>query len=182
MMSAYLGERLKPLLTGISLVNLHDYYEANPKEFMTDDHVKWQDLFVRTDHFRSRDDAKKYAEWLMNRANHGEDFLKLIDEFDKGDSKSRGGMGFGEERGKILPLELEPTIFALKQGQVSMMEFDSGIHIVRIAERTYAGMRPFDEKVQNETRKKLQAIASEREYRKILDTMWRRMQPQILVE
>lgn len=181
MMSAYLGERLKPKMSTIMLIDIRDYYEEHADEFKTDDRVKWQDLFVRTDRFRSRDDAKKYADWLARRAAK-DDFVKLVDEFDMGDSKSRGGMGFGEQRGKIFPPELEPTVFGMKQGQVAVVEFESGYHVVRVAERTHAGKRPFDEQVQAEIRRKLQAVLNEREYRKIVDTLWRRSQPQILVD
>lgn len=180
MMSAYLGERLKPMMSGINLVDLKDYYDQHGDEFMTGDKVKWQDLFIRTDRFKSQADAKKYTDWLAARAQRGEDFGKLINEFDMGDSKSRGGFGFGEERGKIFPPEVEQTVFSLKQGQLAIVEFESGYHLVRAAERTYAGKRPFDEQVQNEVRKKLQGIVSEREYRKIVDSLWRRNQPQIL--
>lgn len=182
MMSAYLGERMRPKVSGISLVDVRDYYEEHPEEFKTDDRVKWQDLFIRVDRFRSKEDAKKYTDWLVNRAVQGEDFIKLVNEFDQGDSKARGGLGFGEEKGKIFPQELETTVFSMKQGQVTVVDFETGYHIVRIAERNYAGKKPFDERVQNEIKRKLQAIVNEREYRNVVDTLWRRSQPQILVD
>lgn len=182
MMSAYLAERLKPKINSISFVDIKDYFEEHAEEFMTTDSVKWQDLFIRVDRFRSREDAKKYAEWLLNRAVKGEDFIKLVNEFDQGDSKSREGMGFGEEKGKILPPDLEPTIFSLKQGQITMVEFESGYHLVRIAERTYAGKRKFDDQVQNDIRKKLTGVIGDREYKKIVETLWRKSQPQILTD
>jgi hypothetical protein len=182
MMSAYLSERLKPKATSVSLIDVKDYYEAHPEEFQTTDRVKWQDLFIRADRFRSRSDAKKYSEWLLNRAAAGDDFGKLINEFDMGDSKSRGGMGFGEEKSKIFPQELEQTVFALKQGQSSMVEFESGFHIVRAAERNFAGKKPLDDQLQDEVRRKLSAMVNDREYKKIVETLWRRAQPQILVE
>ncbi len=182
MMSAYLGERLKPKLQSVSLAEVRDYYDANPKEFLIEDRVKWQDLFVRSDHFRSQDDARKYAEWLLARGNQGDDFMKLVEEFDKGDSKSRGGMGYGEEKGKIFPPEIEPVVFALKEGQCSLVEFESGFHVVRVAERTYAGKRPFDEKTQTEARRKVMGIVSDRELKKILADLWRKFQPEILVD
>jgi len=182
MMSAYLGERLKPKMNSISLAELKDYYVEHGDEFQTSDNLKWQDMFIRNDRFQTAADAKKYVEWLLARVQRGEDFAKLINECDMGDSKSREGFGFGEEKGKIFPQELEPTVFALKQGQVSYMEFETGTHIVRVAERNYAGKKPFDDAVQTEIRRKLQSQISEREYRKIVDSLWRRSQPQILVD
>jgi peptidyl-prolyl cis-trans isomerase SurA len=182
MMSAYLGERLRPKVNSISLVDIRDYYEEHADEFKVDDSVKWQDLFVRVDRFRSKEDARKYADWLLNRVGQGVDFAKLAEEYDQGDSKLRGGFGFGEERGKIFPPELEATVFSLKQGQATLVDFETGFHVIRIAERKLAGKRPFDEQVQQEIRRKLQNIVNDREYKKIINTLWRRSQPQILVD
>lgn len=180
MMSAYLGERLKPKMNAFGLVEVRDYYDEHADEFQTPDRVKWQNLFVRVDRFNSQEDAAKYAEWLKNRAK-AEDFAKLL-ELDQGDSKSRDGFGFGEERGKIFPPELEETVFSLKQGEVAMVDFGTGYHIVRISERVVAGKRPFDEPLQVEIRKRLGNQTSEREYRKIVENLWRRSQPQILAD
>lgn len=182
MMSAYLGERLRPKVNSISLVDIRDYYEEHGDEFKTNDRVKWQNMFVRVDRFRSKEDAKKYADWLLNRVIQGDDFAKLAAEYDQGDSKLRGGFGFGEERGKIFPPELEGPVFSMKQGQATLIDFETGYHIIHIAERTVAGKRPFDEQVQLEIRRKLQSIVNDREYKKIVDTLWRRSQPQILVD
>jgi parvulin-like peptidyl-prolyl isomerase len=58
---------------------------------------------------------------------------------------------------------------------------DTGFHVVRVVERTHEGLRPFDAKVQTEIRKKLQEIVQEREVRRIVETLWRRHQPQVLI-
>jgi len=180
MMQVFLSERLKARVNSIGLYEIRDYYDEHPEEFQTVDSVKWQNLFVRIDRFQSREQAKKYAEDLMNRAR-GEEFAKLI-EFDQGDSKSRDGFGFGEAKGKINPPELETTILAMKPGEVTMVDFGSGFHIVRIAERNYAGRRPYNDKVQDDIRKKLSGLISEREYYRIVDTLWRKSQPQLLAD
>jgi peptidyl-prolyl cis-trans isomerase SurA len=180
MMGAYLAERVKPKASNIG-PEVRDYYDDHPDEFQHSDSLKWQDLFVRLDRFNSPEDAKKYADWLFNRAKN-EEFAKLL-TLDQGISKSNGGFGHGEKKGEISPPgppELEPQLFSMKKGEVAMVPIESGYHIVRIAERTYAGKRPFDEKVQDEIRKKLNNVTSEREYRKIVDSLWRRYRPQII--
>jgi len=182
MMSAYLGERLKPKMSSIGLIDLKDYYDDHPDEFKTEERVKWQSLFIRFDRFRSVEDAKKYVDWLNSRTRRGDDFVKLVNEFDMGDSKLRGGVGFGEEKGKIFPPELEPTVFALKQGESAVVSFETGFHLIRIEERVYAGRKPFDEQVQGEIRRRIGTQVSEREYRKVIETLWRKSQPQILAE
>jgi len=183
MMHIYVEERVKPKINAISLNDIKDYYAANPKEFAVPDRVKWQDIFVRADRFKTYTDAKTFADYLLKVAKNGEDFGKLVDRFDNGNCKELGGFGFGEERGKISPTDLEQTVFSLKQGEVALVEFEgAGFHVVRVAERTMAGMRPLDEKLQDEIRKKLQLIVNEKEYRQIIKNLWRRSQPQILVD
>jgi peptidyl-prolyl cis-trans isomerase C len=85
----------------------------------------------------------------------------------------KDGVGLGEERGKIEPKDVEPTVWALKAGEVSgLIETPAGYHIVRVAEREYAGVRPFDEKVQKEVRGKLMRQLQDREYRRMVEDLW----------
>jgi hypothetical protein len=51
-----------------------------------------------------------------------------------------------------------------------------------VAERTYAGPRPYDEKLQAEIRRKLQAQIYEREAKREIDILWKRCQPQIWMD
>ncbi len=184
MMRVYVDERIKPKINAVSLVDIKEYYnKINPEEFAVPDRVKWQDIFVRADRFKTYQDAKTFAEYLVKVAKNGEDFAKLVDKFDNGNCKALGGFGFGEERGKISPPDLEQTLFNLKQGDVAIVEFEgAGFHVVRVAERTLAGKQPLDDKLEGEIRKKLQAIIAEREYKQIVNNLWRRTQPQILVK
>jgi parvulin-like peptidyl-prolyl isomerase len=96
-----------------------------------------------------------------------------------GDSKLRSGAGVGEKPGEIFPQELEPAILALKPGQVTIKETETGFHVLKVAERTFAGVRPYDEKLQQDIRRKLQNQIFERESKRFIDTLWKRTQPQI---
>ena len=182
MMQAYLREKVGPSMERIGLADVREYYAAHPDEFMAEDRVKWQDLFVAFDRFKTPDDARQYAAGMAARAARGMDFAKLAAEHGMGDSKFRNGAGTGEKPGEIFPADLEPTILALKAGQITVKETEAGLHVLRVAERTYAGVRPYDEKVQAEVKRKLQNQINEREVRRLLDTLWKRTQPQIWVE
>jgi peptidyl-prolyl cis-trans isomerase SurA len=182
MMQAYLREKMTPYMDKIGLADIRDYYATHPDEFKAEDRVKWQDLFVLFERFKTQDEARQYAAGLASRAAKGADFAKLAGEFGMGDSKLRSGAGIGEKPGEIFPPDLEPTILALKQGQITVKETEAGLHVLRIAERTYAGLRPYDDKVQLEVRRRLQAQIYDREVKRMLDTMWKRTQPQIWVE
>ena len=182
MMQAYLREKVQPYVDKVGLAEMREYDAAHPDEFRAEDRVQWQDLFVAFDRFKTPDEARQYASGLAQRAARGMDFAKLAAEYGMGDSKFRNGAGIGEKPGEIFPADLEPTILALKAGQITVKETETGLHVLRVAERTYAGVRPYDEKVQAEVKRKLQSQIYDREARRLLDTLWKRTQPQIWVE
>jgi parvulin-like peptidyl-prolyl isomerase len=179
MMRMYLKELLSPSVKDIPLSAMRDYYIDHPEEFQTEDHVKWQDIFINANKFTTRQEARQVAEAVYGRAKQGEDFMKLAQQYDQGLGK---GLGGGETRGTIRPLEAEKMVFDLKAGEVGWVEMETGFHIIRIAERTEAGKRPFDEKTQTEIRRKLQEVISTREYSKIVRTLWSRNPPQLFID
>ncbi|HEX3150336.1 MAG TPA: peptidyl-prolyl cis-trans isomerase [Gemmataceae bacterium] len=182
MMQTFLREKMSSYMDKVGLSEVRDYYQSHPEEFQADDRVKWQDLFVLNERFKSPDEARQFAAGMARKAANGEDFAKLAETNSMGDSKFRKGAGIGEKAGEIFPADLEPTILALKPGQVTVKETDAGLHVIRIADRTYAGLRPYDEKLQGEVKRKVQAQIYEREVRRFLDTLWKRTQPQIWAE
>jgi len=182
MMQTYLRDKLAPKLDALGLADVREYFASHLSEFQAEDRVKWQDLYVMTERFKTVDEARQYAAQLAARAGKGEDFAKLAAEFGMGDSKFRNGAGIGEKPGEIFPQDLEPTILALKAGQVTVKETETGFHILKVAERTYAGPKPYDEKLQAEIRRKLQNQIYEREAKREIDTLWKRTQPQIWVD
>jgi len=179
MMQTYLREKLTPMMDKVSLAELREYYAEHASDFKAEDSVKWQDLYVEKERFKSADEARQFATSLSNRAAGGEDFIKLVAAHGMGDSKLRDGAGVGEKPGEIFPQELEPAILSLKSGQVTIKETETGFHILRVAERSYAGTQPYTEKLQFEIRRRLQNQIFEREAKRFVDTLWKRSQPQI---
>ena len=170
---------MAPKLDALGLADVREYFAAHPEEFKAEDRVKWQDLFILNERFKSVAEAQQYATQLAAKAGKGEDFAKLSTDYGMGDSKFRNGAGIGEKPGEIFPQDLEPTILALKAGQVTVKQTETGFHVLRVAERTYAGTKPYDEKLQAEIRRKLQSQIYEREMKREIDTLWKRSQPQI---
>lgn len=179
MMNMYLRERISPRIKGINLRQVRDYYEEHPDDFRIEDNVKWQDMFIHAEKFRTRAEAKQYADSIVGRLRSGEDFLVLAKQFDMGLSAGPKGAGFGEKKGEIRPEEAEPVVLALKPGEVNLVEIESGYHIVRVAERAYAGVRPFDEKAQKESRQRVEGQIFEAEAKRIVNALWRKVQPKI---
>ena len=181
MMQTYLREKFSRA-DAIGLADVREYYDAHPDEFKAEDRVKWQDLYVMAEQFNTPDEARRYAEQMAARGRKGEDFAVLAAQYSQGDSKLRKGAGIGEKPGEIFPQDLEPTILAMKANQVAVATTESGFHVLRVAERTYVGRRPFDEKLQAEVRRKVQQQIFERESKRFVETLWKRIQPQVWAE
>jgi parvulin-like peptidyl-prolyl isomerase len=174
MMMEYVRNLIYPNVARINLQQMRDYYEQNPDEFRTEDSVKWQGLFIDASKHGSVAAARRHADQVLARARSGEDFVKLAAEFDDGDSKLRGGAGLGEKRGEILPAQAEELVWMLKEGDAGVLDLGFGLHVVRIVNREYAGLRPFDVPCQQEIRKKLQNVIAEREYKRLVDDLKRK--------
>ncbi len=157
------------------LADVRAYYDAHPDEFRTADRVKWQDIFISPNKFPSREAAAAHAAAVRQQAAAGADFAALSKEHDHGLAGQQGGEGVGQKRGEIQPADVEPAVWALRPGEVSgVVETPAGFHVVKVAEREYAGVRPYDEKTQAEVREKLLDRLYDREYKRLVEELWRR--------
>jgi peptidyl-prolyl cis-trans isomerase SurA len=146
-----------------------NYYQEHAGEFQQPDSVKWQDIFVDAGRFPSRQEARALADQLAARARAGEDFAELAKKYDNGNSVYNNGEGFGHQRAEIKPIEAEPILFGLKDGEVGpVIELPTGYHVIRLVKRDYAGLIPLDSKTQDAIRRKLQNIVAERESKRVL--------------
>jgi parvulin-like peptidyl-prolyl isomerase len=172
MMIEYVRNIVYPKVDKINLQQVRDYYEQHPDEFKTEDRVTWQDIFIDASRFQTPDAARQYAEQVRGQAAAGVDFAKLVQKCDHGDSRLRNGAGLGQKHNEIVPAQVEPTVWSLKPGEVGpLVDLGFGFHIVRVAERQYGGMKPFDEACQKEIRKKLTGLIADREYKAMVDDL-----------
>jgi parvulin-like peptidyl-prolyl isomerase len=174
MMEQYLNNRCYGIIDKIGHVEIVEYYDAHPEAFKVEDEVDWQDLFIASSRYQTRDAAKRFAEVLAQRVRSGEDFLKLSDQFDDGDSKLRKGQGLGRKRGEIKPPEAEAVLLQLKKDEVAVVEKVNGFHVVRVVNRQYAGQLPFDEKTQKMIRDKLRNEIMQRETQRLIADLKRK--------
>jgi peptidyl-prolyl cis-trans isomerase SurA len=174
MMKEYLEQRvLSTLKARTGVADVRDYYDLHPDEFRTEDRVVWQDLFLDAAPHGGNAQARLVANQFAQGVKTEEDFATLVEKYDCGDSRLRKGVGTGEKRGEIRPPQMEAPLFGMQPGQMTVIPFDSGIHLIRLVSRTYAGTRPFDKETQTEARKKLQQAVFEREYRKVINELRR---------
>ena len=175
MSEEYVRNMLKEKGKSVGLHEVRDYYDANPKEFQTADRVKWLDIFISFNRYATPREAYDHAVAVHQQAAGGADFVELSKKYDQGLAGQQKGEGIGQKRGEILPPEVEPAVWSLQPGQVSgLIQTPVGYHIVKVAERDYAGIRPFDDKTQAEIRTKLLKQLQDREYKKLVEDLWRR--------
>jgi hypothetical protein len=183
LMNLFLDQMVKDKVKFITLSDLWDYYQANPKEYSTDDRARWLDLFVPYTLFPSQDEARKYADGVWRQASTGADFAALVKKYGRGDSNLRDGEGVGQKRGEVQPAEMENVIFGMDAGQVSpLLQTATGFHIVKVTERDKAGVKPFDQKVQLDIREKLGHQVQKQEHEKLMDELWRKYRPKVIAE
>jgi parvulin-like peptidyl-prolyl isomerase len=175
MAEQYVTSLLKEKGHRVGLSEMREYYDAHPDEFKAPDRVKWQHLFVSRARHGSAQAARDRAEEVRRKAVRGDDFAALVKQHDDGFAAKQNGFGTGEKRGEIQPIDLEQVVWSLKPGQMSeVIETPTGYHVVKVVERDYAGLRPFDSKVQGQIRDKLNRKLREAEYKKLVEELWRK--------
>jgi hypothetical protein len=175
MADEYVRSVMKEKGKAVGFADISDYYAKHPDEFRTPDRVKWLDIFISANQFPNPRAAYDHAEAIRRQAAGGADFVALSKQYDQGFAARQNGEGTGTTRGKILPADVEPTVWALRPGEVSgLIETPVGYHVVKVVERDVAGLRPFDEKTQAEIRRKLTEKLHEQEYNKIVDDLRRK--------
>jgi parvulin-like peptidyl-prolyl isomerase len=180
MASQYVNSMLKEKGRRASLADVRDYYDKNPKEFATKDRVKWQHVFVSAN--KHGQAAAQRAEAIRQAAANGQDLGALSKQYDDGLAGQQNGLGVGERAGEI-PQDLEATVLRLKSGELSaVIQTPTGYHIVKVLERDYAGVRPFDATVQNAIRDKLDNLLYDADRAKMVEDLWRKGVVQVVEE
>ncbi len=168
----YLRSNVHPFIEEIGPRQIFEYYDKHPEDFHRPDSVQWQDLFVLvSEKHPTPADARRFAEELAERARNGEDFAKLAEQYDNGDSAFRHGAGIGAKRGEIRPPEIENVLFQLKDGETAVVELERGFHVVRVVHREYEGPTPLDEKTQKQIKEKLTNEIAQTEMKRVVNKL-----------
>ena len=170
---------LKDLGRNAGFAEIRSYYEKHQDEFKVEDRVRWQDLYISFNNYPNRQAAAAQAEKVSQMAQAGADFVSLIKEQEKAPKGRVNWDGIGTTRQEV-PIDVAPMVWSLQPGQISgVIETPGGFHIVKVLERQYAGVRPLDDKVQNECREKLKKQFKEEDRRKMIQELWRKTAIQV---
>ena len=151
---AYLEIDPKRFEGGIEITEkeIQSFYEYNADEYTQPKQVKARHILFKLDQGDSdevKDDAKKRALTVLEKARKGEDFAGLAKEYSEGPSKSQGGdlgyFGVGQ-----METPFEEAAFALKKGEISdLVQTRFGYHIILVEDIKEADSTPL-EKVRDE--------------------------------
>lgn len=150
----------------ISPKNIREYYQAHRNEFTQERSVKIRQIILKSSSHPSKEEARKKAEEIRERAVKGEDFETLVKEFSEGPRASEGSLWDFDEvlsmKGPIRDAALE-----LEKGQIStIIQTSAGLHILK-AEDIRPAKEPDFETLQEEIKDilfKQEAAKKKREY------------------
>jgi peptidyl-prolyl cis-trans isomerase C len=122
----------------VSEKEIDDFYAANPDKFTTEETIRARHILFKVAPDageEEKNEARKKAGEVMEKARGGEDFAELAKAHSQGPSGPKGGdLGFFG-RGKMVP-SFEEAAFSLKPGEVSgLVETRFGYHIIKLEER-----------------------------------------------
>jgi peptidyl-prolyl cis-trans isomerase SurA len=151
----------------ITAEDVERYYRLNPNQFATPEKIRLRHILLSTKKEASEDSVKeatqKAAE-LRRRAQAGEDFSKLAEEFSEGAGASAGGdIGWISPGSLIKEIE-EVAFHQLSVGQVSQpIRTGLGVHLIKLEARETSRPLPLSE-VEGRIKEELFAKAREERY------------------
>jgi len=130
-------------------------YLVNKEKYAKRAQVRWEQIMVRFDKFKSRTEARRTIAEIGNDVIYGASFAEKAKKHSNGFRASKGGQHDWTGKGALVLKEIDKAIFTLPVGELSdLIESRDGFHIVRVIERQEASYTPFTE-AQMEIRKRI---------------------------
>ena len=126
--------------------DLREYYEAHRHEYEFLAKVRWEQLLVKFEG-RTKQDARRLIAEMGNQIRGGAPWAAVAKARSEGQTAAEGGMRDWTNQGSLKFAELDRTLFELPVGSMStILEDEDNYQIVRVVERTEAGVASFEEK------------------------------------
>ncbi len=177
--NAYVEQKLMPSAE-VKEGEVRAFYETNKDKFRQEETVHARHILIRAQpeaDAATREEARKKAEVIRERALKGEDFAELAKETSEGPSGPKGGdLGFFERK-RMVPAFADAA-FALKPGEISdVVETRFGYHVIKLEERKPAGVQPYDE-----VKEKLRAYLQQQRVREVVGEKLAALRKQAKIE
>ncbi len=132
----------------VSPGEISEYYKTHEQEFVQGQRVKLQQILVR-EGARSDEEAKAFAESLVDQLRAGKTFEELAIAYSEGTEATEGGAMGWVEKGQLLG-EIDDKIFELAEGGTTEpIKSALGYHIFKVTEKQEAAAKPLSD-VRNE--------------------------------
>ncbi len=125
---------------------LLEEYRKNEAEYRFAAKSKWEQIMVRFDRFKTRQQAEEAIKEMGNRLVYGASLPAVAKKDSHGFRASDGGQHDWTGKEALVLKEIDRAIFELPIGELSdIIETRDGLHIVRVIDRREAGIKPFTE-------------------------------------
>ncbi|MEZ6072913.1 MAG: peptidylprolyl isomerase [Pirellulales bacterium] len=123
------------------------YYHDHNADYQFPARARWEQLTVRFSRVPDRFAAGEQIRAMGNRVViQGEPFEKVATEASHGSTSLDGGKHDWTGRGSLRSDVLDRALFSQPVGQLGpILEDEDGFHIIRVTERTEAGVTPFED-------------------------------------
>ncbi len=139
----------------VTIAEINEYYLANRSEFERPTQAKWEQLTVRLSNYSSREDAKKAITEMGREAYFGGNMQAVARAKSEEPLARKGGLHDWTPKGSLASEPLDEQIFSIPVNQMSeIIEDDDSMHIIRVLDRTPAGLVSLSE-VQDDVRAKI---------------------------
>jgi parvulin-like peptidyl-prolyl isomerase len=121
------------------------WYHEHAEEYATPAKARWQQLTVRTDKVRYKNQAQQKIFDLGNMVVvQGIPFADVAKQYSDGTTAADGGLRDWTTQGSLVSKELDKALFTLEIGKMSpVIEDEQGYHIIMVLERQVAGKVDF---------------------------------------
>lgn len=141
----------------VSISEIAEYYFANRPEFERPTRAKWEQLTVKLANHSSAADARKALEVMGREAYYGGNMQAVARDKSEEPLAGKGGLHDWTPQGSLASDPLDKQIFSIPLNQMSeIIVDDNAMHIIRVLERTPAGVTSLSE-VQDDIRSKVRS-------------------------
>jgi hypothetical protein len=157
---------------------LKAYYQDHYEEYKYPAKVRWEQLLVKFAS-RTKQEARQLIAEMGNQVRSGVPWEAVAKARSEGSTAPEGGVWDWTSQGAMRFAALDKALFALPLGAMSqVLEDDRSVQIVRVIERTEAGVISFEEK-QREIKKLIVDARIKKKKEEFVQKMMAEYKPQI---
>jgi hypothetical protein len=142
-MKYFIGQKLD-VKGEVTLAEMREYYDQHISEFQYPSRARWEQLVVRFERVSDRKQAERMIAEMGNEVVYGASLPEVARKRSHDFLAKDGGQQGWITQGSLAAAALDKAIFEIPINTLSdIIETNTGLHIIRVLERTPAGTKPF---------------------------------------